>query len=273
MAKIDRLGWAAGLALTSYGVRVGIRVNRPEALTTLQEYLPPGWKATTRLVVERLYSIIIGGQSARPGVKSFNLLYADAARIARSLNLDEVLQRFEDDCKLFVAEAARSRVFVHAGVVGWKGRAIVIPGRSFTGKTTLVAELVRQGATYYSDEYAVLDERGCVHPYLRPLSIRDAASGKVERVAANTLGGQHGRKPLPVGLVVVSSYREGARWRPRKLTAGEGALLMFANTVPARRQPAATLTALRHAMPRAQILKGVRGEASEVVDSILQELS
>lgn len=273
MAKIDRLGWAAGLSFVSYGVRVGIRVNRPEALETLSDYLPPGWRRTTRDVVERLYSIIIGGKSARPGVRSFNLLYADAGRIARSLRLDEVLDTFEDNLKLFVAEAARARVFVHAGVVGWKGKAIVIPGRSFTGKTTLVAELVRQGATYYSDEYAVLDERGCVHPFLRPLSIRDASSGKVERVSAASLGGESGGKPLPVGLVVVSNYRKGARWRPRKLTAGEGALAMFANTIPARRQPGAALIALREAMPQAQILKGVRGEAREMADSILRELA
>jgi hypothetical protein len=34
---------------------------------------------------------------------------------------------------------------------------------SYSGKTTLVSELIRAGATYYSDEYAVIDERGRVH--------------------------------------------------------------------------------------------------------------
>lgn len=273
MAKIDRLGWAASVSFTSYGVRVGVRVNKPEALDAIKEYLPPGWKPSTREVVERLYSFIVGGSGSRPGVRTFNVLYSDAGRIARSLKFDEVLETFEDDLKLFVAEAARRRVFVHAGVVGWKGKAIVIPGRSFTGKTTLVAELVRQGATYYSDEYAVLDARGCVHPYLRPLSIRDAASGKVSRVKVESLGGKRGTKPLPVRLVLVSNYREGARWRPRKLTAGEGALALLANTIPARLQPEAAFTAFRELVPHAQILKGVRGEANEMVDSILQELS
>lgn len=273
MAKIDRLGWAASLSFSSYGVRVGLRVNKPEALKLVQEYLPPGWKPSRQKIVERLYSFVIGGEGSRPGVRTFNVLYADAGRIARSLKIDEVLERFEDDLKLFVAEAARRRVFVHAGVVGWKGKAIVIPGRSYTGKTTLVAELVRQGATYYSDEYAVLDERGCVHPYLRPLSIRDGKSGKVSRVTALSLGGKLGAKPLPVGMVVVSNYREGAKWRPRKLSAGEGALEMLANTVPARSRPEETFTALRELVPHAQILKGIRGEAREMVDSILRELS
>src|SRR5437763_6043764 len=97
MAKIDRRGWAAGLSFVSYGVRVGIRVNKPEVLETISDYLPPGWKRSTREVVERLHSIIVGGNTARPGVRSFNLLYADAGRLARSLSLDEVLERFEDD--------------------------------------------------------------------------------------------------------------------------------------------------------------------------------
>jgi len=83
-----------------------------------------------------------------------------------------VFEAFETDLQLYVAEMAPRRLFVHAGVVGWRGQAIIIPGRTFTGKTTLVAALVKAGATYYSDEYAVLDVRGRVHPYARPLGIR-----------------------------------------------------------------------------------------------------
>ena len=30
MAKIDRLGWAAGISVVSYGLRIGIRASRPE---------------------------------------------------------------------------------------------------------------------------------------------------------------------------------------------------------------------------------------------------
>jgi hypothetical protein len=257
----------------SYGVRVGVRVNQPEALDVIREYLPPQWKPATRSVVERLYSFVVGRKPARPGVRSFNILYADAGRLIRSLNFEDVLDAFENDLKLFVAEAAKRRVFVHAGVVGWRGRAIMIPGRSLTGKTTLVAELVRQGATYYSDEYAVLDARGRVHPYLKPLSVRAEQGARPQRVAVESLGGQGGSKPLPVGLVVVSNYREGARWRPRNLTAGEGALAVLANIVPARSRPEDAFSALRQVMPHARTLKGVRGEAREVAESILQELS
>jgi serine kinase of HPr protein (carbohydrate metabolism regulator) len=66
-----------------------------------------------------------------------------------------------------IAVRARSALFVHAGVVAWRGRAVLIPGASNAGKSTLVAELVRRGATYYSDEYAAIDAAGRVHPYAR----------------------------------------------------------------------------------------------------------
>ena len=46
-----------------------------------------------------------------------------------------------------LAEHAPGYVFVHAGVVSADGVGIVIPGSGFSGKTMLVAELARAGAT------------------------------------------------------------------------------------------------------------------------------
>jgi len=165
------------------------------------------------------------------------------------------------------------RVFVHAGVVGWRGQAILIPGRSFSGKSTLTAELVKAGATYYSDEYAVLDEHGRVHHYARPLSIRENGHlEKAKRYEVETLGGRSGVKPLPVRLIVVSKYKSGAKWRPRQLSAGEGALALLANTVSARREPKTALAALNHAVSHATVIKGNRGEARQVIDYIFEKL-
>ncbi|HBY94397.1 MAG TPA: hypothetical protein DEP84_10620, partial [Chloroflexi bacterium] len=203
MQKLDRLGWAAGMAVTSYGVRIGLRANDPEALPALLDRLPPGWVPESSPVVERLYSLVVGGPDSRPNVRRFNLLYGDHIRLGRTTDLDPLFDTFESDVQLSVAESAPDRLFVHAGVIGWGGRAIVTPGRSLSGKTTLVAEFVRAGATYYSDEYAVLDRRGYVHPYPRPLAIREAATAKPKKWPVEALGGTAGVVPLPVGLVVV----------------------------------------------------------------------
>lgn len=191
---------------------------------------------------------------------------------ARSLDPELVLNAFESDVQLYVGVLARRRIFVHAGVVEWKGQAIVIPGHSMSGKTTLTAELVRAGATYYSDEYAVLDERGRVHPYPRQLGVRAPGESQQTKMRAESLGGKVGVKPLPVGMVVVSRYEEGARWRPRRLSAGQGALEVLANTVPARTRPDESLSSIQQVVMHATILKGRRGEARETAEFILKSL-
>jgi hypothetical protein len=268
MEKIDRLGWADGICFNSYGVRIGIRVNRPEILERLESHFPPGWKPARSAVVDRLYSFIIGGVGSKPNTRRFNILYGNVERLIRTLELDPLFDIFESDVQMHVAEGAPRRVFVHAGVVGWQGRAILIPGRSFSGKTTLVAELVRAGATYYSDEYAVLDARGRVHPYTRSLAMRDSETGRMKKYSVEELGGLRGNKPLPVGLVVISKYKAGGRWRPRLLSPGQGALALLDNTVSARQQPEAALSTFKH-IAHVPVLKGVRGEAREVVDFII----
>ena len=272
MQKVDRLGWAVGFSIKSYGVRIGIRSNDPACLKRVRKHLPHGWELSSSPFVERLYSVLVGLQGTQGNVRRFNLLYGDHIRLARSLDLNQVFETFESDLRLFVAELARRRVFVHAGVVGWKGKAIVVPGRSFSGKTSLVAELVRAGATYYSDEYAVFDSRGRVHPFPKPLEIREAGEVRQSKITVETLGGQTGTRPLPVGLVVMTQFKEGARWRPRKLSAGKGVLELLSNTVSARREPEKALVALQHVVATAQIVKGTRGESRDIVTSILNRL-
>jgi hypothetical protein len=186
--------------------------------------------------------------------------------------LDNVFDRFESDLRIFVAEFAKHRVFVHAGVVGWKGKAIVIPGRSYSGKSTLVAELVRAGATYYSDEYAVFDARGRVHPFSKPIELRKQGEYKQSKIEVTDLGGNLGTKPLTVGMVLMTQFKDGARWRPRKLTAGKAVLEMLFNTVSARRNPERALATLHRVTAQADVWKGVRGQATEVVPAMLDRM-
>lgn len=261
MDKLDRLGWAAGLAFTAYGVRVGVRTNDAAVLDRVRAVLPPGSRASSARRVDRLFSLTVGGHDAARNLRRFHLLYAESEQLVRSLELDDVMASLETDLQLHVAEFAPRRVFVHAGVVGWRGRAILLPGPSHAGKTTLVAALVRAGATYYSDEYAVLDGSGRVHPYSRDPRVR-GDDDRTRPVALAALGaGPAGRTSLPVGLVAVAQYRAGASWRPRALSPGQGALDLLAHTVPARLRPERALAVLQRVVARAPAWKGTRGEA------------
>lgn len=271
MQRLDRHGWAEGFTLRSYGCDIGVRADRAGMLPTLQELLPPGWKPSKVKKVRRLYSLVVGGHPGRTGTPRAHILHMNARRLTRTRDLDQVLAVFESDLQLYVAERARRRIFVHAGVVAWNGGAILLPGRTHAGKTTLVGELLRMGATYYSDEYAVLDDRGRVHPFPKPLSFRRRPTDPhPDRLTAEDLGAATGTGPLPVHLVAFTVYKQGARWRPRTLSTGRATLALLENTVPARRRPKASLHALQAALANAAAVKGTRGEAWDVAERLLR---
>lgn len=269
LAKLDRLGWTAGLCLETYGLRLGIRVNREDILPRVVARLPPGWKPCRTVEVDRLFSLWLGDTDGKARIRRYSLLYAGILRRARTFDVEEALQTLEAELRQAVAAGARRWVFVHAGVVGFRGRAILVPGRSGAGKSTLISELVRAGATYYSDEFAVLDRRGRVHPFLKPLSLR-REGGLVESTSWTSLGGEAGERPLRPLLVALASHKSGAAWRPVRLSPGQGLLALLAHTVPVRRRPAASLGALKAALAPAVVVKGKRGEAAETAKALLR---
>jgi hypothetical protein len=264
--------WVAGRSIMAYGVRVGIQTNKPKFLDSLLARIPNIWQVSSPSPLERVFSVRVGTTGLRKRGRLLHQLLEDRQVVANSTDLDLVLEAFDKQLKIYVAEMARRRVFVHAGAVEWQGKGIIVPGRSFSGKTSLVAELVRAGATYYSDEYAVLDGRGRMHPYPAPLAIRQPDSNKQTNISAHELGGNVGAKPLPVSLVVVSRYEPGKEWHPVPLTPGQAMLELLNNTIPARRRPEAVITTLRKVVGRAVTLKGVRGEASQTAKLIFDHV-
>lgn len=266
------------LRFIAYGVRVGLKVvdRRPsptptQILARLQRRLPPGAQPLHSHDVDCHYELVIAPRDGSADFGHFSTLYADGMPVASAAELDEAADQFESLVQLNIAEKSRHGLFVHAGVVGWEGQAIVIPGRSYSGKTTLVAALVRAGATYYSDEYAVLDGQGYVHPYARLLVMRRPGGSK-RRCSPEELGGMPGSAPLPVGLVVITAYQSGASWNPRRVSAGQGVLGLLANTVAARRHPEAAITTLTRTIANAAVLEGVRGEAEETTVALLDSI-
>ncbi|MCS6874610.1 MAG: hypothetical protein NZM17_08040, partial [Pyrinomonadaceae bacterium] len=152
--------------------------------------------------------------------------------------------------------AARSNfVFVHSGVVGWRGKAILIPGYSYKGKTTLTAELVKLGADYYSDEYAIVREDGLVEPFPKFLSLRGIIDERRQfDIPVEFVNGKIGREPIPIGLVVITEYKPRARWRPKFLTKGQGLLEIVQHAAPFSSKPERTLKILEKALHSAIII-------------------
>ena len=184
-------------------------------------------------------------------------------------SLQAAKEVIESWAQLTVATLARELVFVHAGVVGWRNKAIVLPGRSWSGKTTLVLALVEAGADYYSDEYALFDSEGRVHPYWRLPKLKTTPGCNVSRRLLE--GVLCGPPPgaIPLGWVFISRYEPGSSWQPQRLSCGETLLGLLDNTIPLRRRPEESVKTLARAMTNAQGFEGVRGEAASFAQEAL----
>lgn len=275
MEKLDRLGWAAGMTFSIYGSRIGIRVNDAATLQRLPKHLPPGCKfeSSPSPFVNELYSLFISDTRQEAKMRRYNLLYRGSGRLARTLEVDKIFETLECDLHYAATYMAHHKICVYAGVVGWHGRAIVILGDSRSGKTTLVEALVRAGATYYSDEYAVFDSRGHVHPYPKLLSVWTKGGERLEKYSVEAFGGRPGTKPLPVGLLVSTQYQPQARWRPRAVPAGQTALMLIDSAVAPHKRPDYALATLHRVASGALTIKGKRGEAQIVAEVLLNRLS
>jgi hypothetical protein len=91
-------------------------------------------------------------------------------------------------------------------------------------------------------------------------------------LAVEQLGGVAGTEPLPVAMVILTRYRPGGEWEPRRLTAGAGALALLEHTIPAQKRPEQTLRVLRKMMGGAVALQGERGEADQLAAVVLETL-
>ena len=248
----------------SFGVRIDIRLDGHDATDAILALLPPGARRTGDRSPDIELFLTREGDLYRVG--------ADSVAVAPAVDLDVALEMLELQIRASVAVHARDRIFIHAGVVEHRGRAIVVPGASFSGKTTLVTELLRAGACYCSDEFAVLDDEGWVHPYPKPLSIRYDEDRSRGEIPASAIGATTTEDRVPVGLVVVTSYRPGAAWDPKPISPGATALELVAHAVPARERPEQVLRAVRQAAAQSSCLRGERGEARDVVPYLLAML-
>ena len=251
--------------LAAYGVSFAIRGETEFLLHRMVSQVPPFSTLAPALEGQRIYSIAADDGASAPSYS----LTADDELICQQADLETVLDRLEGHVQLHVAEMSPDRVFLHSGVVAWEGSAILLPGRTFSGKSTLVAELVRQGAGYYSDEYAVLDLSGQVHAYPRPISLRHVGDHGAVRERVEQAAPPGGHPALPVRAVFLCRFRAGSVWNPSRLPPGEAALALASHVVSARRAPGRMLACLSQVVTRAPVFVAERGDAADAAGHIL----
>ena len=129
----------------AHGQCYGLRAESTALLDELAARVPFGWHAAsvTPAQASVWYTLRRAGNPKSP-----YRLTVDGDTAIESPNLPHILDGFERHAELLAAARARDVLFVHAGVVAWNGQAIVMPGSSLAGKTTLVQACLKAGATY-----------------------------------------------------------------------------------------------------------------------------
>lgn len=248
------------IGFEAYGVRVTVEVSDVALVPQLEQVLP--LQARRRapsssddrftLTVDQTGRCTITGDSERTEVDG---IPGALATLGGSLFMHVIAE-------------ARDRLFVHAGAVGAGRHAIVLPGPTGTGKSTLVAALVAAGAVYYSDDWAPIDADGRLHPYPKPLLLRDPASPVHRTYSADALGASSGRESLPVGIVAHIPFASTGFECARR-TAADGALLLLKNSAGVDRRPALALRAATQAALRALVLEGKRTDPDAAAAELL----
>jgi hypothetical protein len=235
------------LDVTAFGVRLRVLVEVPGLLAAVEAALPPcavpadGEEIAVRFAV-------------RPEQEDLCQLSREGTQLGQATEPDVAVRLLEEHLASTLAGSAKDRAFIRAGVVMAAGRAIVLPGPSLSGRTTLVDALVRAGAERYSDTFAVLDEDGWVHPY------RALASGEPPP------------QPLRIGLIATAPYVPGASWAPERRGRADGVLALLSHAASAA-EPEQVLKMLAAASSEAEVLLGDRGEAADAAPALLGSLA
>ena len=264
----ERRYFDSGFCFVSFGVRIGIQSSSPVMLDKARDLIGKAFGDRAKIFedtgtqVQRVFGIEDAGGKFH--------LFKDGVETTSGSSERNFFKYLNSMLRLEVAEHVEGRVFLHAGVVGWKGQAIVFPGTSFAGKSTLTAELVKNGADYYSDEYAVLAADGRVTPFPRHVSLRYFGGKREKDVPVSEFGGKIGTEALPVGMLLLTSFSRDGEWQPERLSPGEAIMEIIPHTLSMRKNPAFCLKVLDLVARRAIIVRSPRGDARKFAKFLLE---
>lgn len=235
----------------AYGRTIAIEFDNEEIALP---YLPFEWTNDAPAVpIDRGYRVTT--TAAGTVMRSI-----DGAAPIEYMSVASANDDIEGDLHHWLATYTRGYLFVHAGCVSWRNRAIVLPGRSHAGKTTLTKALVEAGATYYSDDYAVVDAEGMIWPFPRRPHIRPIDPAPFHRLDPVASNWPIGRIPIRAAIVAELRFDRQNIWNVEQLTDGLGALSLLDNTVAARERPEDALHMMANVIDGAIAIKGIRDD-------------
>jgi hypothetical protein len=263
------------MAFETFGMKIGVTADDPNVIARLDGLAPAGSRPSHIDDVECRFEITTteeGRYNIRFRVREGKVLRErdPTAWVSGDSDLDLAIDALDVHVQSYIGLHAPDHIFIRAGVVAFRNHAILLLGGPVSGRSTLVRELVRTGATAYSEDFAPLDRSGLVEPYFRPTvpGIRPGAEpDRVVGADAEPL------EPLPVKAVVITTFFPDAEWQPRYLTRGEAILAVMEHAEPGSERPEETFEGITHALGQDLVaIQSDRGEAEAVAPLLLSDV-
>lgn len=108
----------------------------------------------------------------------------DEDRPFEPMPMDMAVPMLEWSINWCAATRANQYVMIHAAVLERGGRALILPGVTGAGKSTLCAGLAHRGWRLFSDEFALIRPGdGALDPWPRPISLKNVSIDVIRRWA------------------------------------------------------------------------------------------
>ncbi len=154
--------------LSIFGCLVNVQVKSDLILTLLIEIFSAFNVSKSLQNPDLEYSIV----SASKGISSFSV-FRDKVLVGTSDSMGYLLYIFEKDLTVELQKIRSDLFFLHAAVLEWEGKCIVLIAPSGVGKSTTAWALINNSFGYLSDELAPINLNDMtVHGYPRALGLK-----------------------------------------------------------------------------------------------------
>ncbi|MGH2554719.1 MAG: hypothetical protein ACRDHO_03260 [Actinomycetota bacterium] len=216
-------------------------------------------------------------------------LLCSEAKLIGSRDAEDVLAYFSWHVSSEAFRRTGDFLLIHAGAVAAPtGAGVLLPGASGSGKTSLVAGLVRAGYSYLSDEAGVIDPvTRRLYPFPRALSLKAGSfmyfpelegSGddflpsraewhvRPEELAQGHVPGE----PCEIKFVVAPRYQPEAPTSLTPVTRAEGVMELATNAINLSLYGGRALHVLEGLVSRARCFRLVSGDLPSSVQALTE---
>jgi hypothetical protein len=275
---LDAYPWAGATPrLELLGFDVALRAtDRPMVELLTELYAPMGTTGES----EHVLSI----SSTRGAARTSWDLHLDGTRLIRTAAPSIAFQHLLWEANRQAIDQTHDLVLVHASAAVVDDTAIVMPGPMGAGKSTLVAGLVRAGATYLTDEVVAIDPAtGLVRPYPKYLSLGPALAdlvperdpwlrsvvGDQQLVAPDSIRPGVIAAPALPRLVVAPRYERGARAASAPLGPAAALSTLAQHAFHLERDAPRILATLTAMVERSSCFELVSGDVDAACDQLI----